>query len=177
MYEESLKMPFLVSYPPEIAAGSVGDAMVLNVDFPATFMDWAGVEVPEAWQGVSARECFKGEVPSDWRDAMYYRYWMHKDGSHNVYAHYGLRTHHHKLICYYADALDAMGDRNQGYDGKGISPEPPEWELFDLKKDPNEMLSVYNDPDYEGIVAHLKERLAEEMAKVQDEPYDHPDCR
>ncbi len=177
MYEESLKMPFLISYPQEIAPGSVSHAMVLNVDFPATFLDWAGLEVPEAWQGVSARKCFQGSVPSDWRDAMYYRYWMHKDGSHNVYAHYGLRTHHHKLICYYADALDAMGDRTQGYDGNGISPEPPEWELFDLKKDPNEMLSVYHDPDYEGIVANLKERLAEEMAKVQDEPYDHPDCR
>lgn len=176
MYEESLKMPFLISYPREIEAGSVSDAMILNVDFPATFMDWAGLDVPRAWQGFSTRECFKGHPPATWRDAMYYRYWMHKDASHNVYAHYGIRTHHHKLICYYADPLDATQTKGL-CEGVEPGPEPPEWELFDLTKDPNEMLSVYNDPDYEGIVAHLKQRLFEEMARVSDEPFDHPACR
>ena len=51
MYEESLQMPFLISYPQEIPAGSINDDMILNVDFPAMFMDWAGCEVPEGMAG------------------------------------------------------------------------------------------------------------------------------
>jgi len=106
---------------------------------------------------------------------MYYRYWMHKDGAHNVWAHYGVCTHDYKLICYYADALDCE-DFYADRQGKDRSPETPEWELFDLKKDPQELISVYDDPDYEDVVANLKRKLAEEMAAVGDTPYDHPLC-
>ena len=63
-----------------------------------------------------------------------------------------------------------MGDRTR-------SPETPEWELFDLNKDPNEMVSVYDDPDYAGFIPELKQQLANEMAKVGDTPYDHPLCQ
>jgi arylsulfatase A-like enzyme len=175
MYEESLRMPFLISYPREISPGSVNDDMILNVDFPATFMDWAGLEVPQAWQGASARACFQGKAPADWRTDMYYRYWMHKDGIHQAWAHYGLRTEHHKLICYYADALDTVDDHSERI-GNDRGPEQPEWELFDLRKDPKEMLSVYDDPDYEGIVAHLKTRLRAQIEAVGDVAYDHPLC-
>lgn len=175
MYEESLQMPFLVSYPKEIPAGSTNQDILLNVDFPATFCDWAGIETPAQWQGRSLRYVLQGDTPDDWRDAMYYRYWMHKDGIHNVYAHYGIRTKHHKLICYYADVLGNEEPR-QKERGDVITSEPPEWELFDLTKDPQELLSVYNDPDYDGIVEHLKQRLADEMDAVADVPYDHPDC-
>ena len=176
MYEESLQMPFIISYPKEIPAGSVNDDMLLNVDFPATFMDWAGLDVPESWQGRSMRACLRGEAPVEWRTQMYYRYWMHKDGAHNVWAHYGLRTEHYKLICYYADPLDA-NDILPAWDVReDISAETPEWELFDLRKDPQEMISVYNDPDYEDVVQNLKQKLANEMAAVGDVPYDHPLC-
>jgi len=175
MYEESLRMPFLVSYPKEIPAGSVCDDMILNVDFPSTFMDWAGLEIPEAWHGRSARECFQGRAPRDWRRRMYYRYWMHKDDPHNVWAHYGLRTEDYKLICYYADPLDCNDPGPRV--GADLGAEPPEWELFDLKKDPREMLNVYTDPDYEGVVENLKEKLFAEMEAVGDTPHSHPDCR
>ena len=174
MYEESLRMPFIISYPKEIAAGSVNSDMLLNVDFPASFMDWAGLPIPDAWQGRSFRSCLQGDTPADWRTSMYYRYWMHKAGGHRVWAHYGLRTEHFKLICYYADALDTASPELIAQ--KRLGPEEPEWECFDLTKDPQEMLSVYHDPDYEDIIADLKQQLAAEMAAVDDVPYDHPLC-
>nr|WP_251033211.1 sulfatase/phosphatase domain-containing protein [Bacillus sp. ISL-7] len=37
-----------------------------------------------------------------WRTSVYYRYWMHLDKYHNVYSHYGIRTHRYNLIYYYA---------------------------------------------------------------------------
>ena len=81
---------------------------------------------------------------------MYYRYWMHK-GDHNVYAHYGVRTAEYKLIYYYADALGQAGTIDERH--------KPEWELFDLKKDPAEMRSVYRDPAYAGTARELTREL------------------
>jgi arylsulfatase A-like enzyme len=173
MYEESLRMPFIVSYPRAIQAGSVCDQIITNLDFAPTWLDYAGLEVPEAYQGYSARPVFEGDPPADWQQAMYYRYWMHKDGAHNVWAHYGVRTKDFKLIYYYADLLDASND-GANKAGRDTGPEPPEWELFDLRKDPNEMLSVYDDPDYEEVVKNLTRRLYDLQAACGDEPFDHP---
>ena len=73
---------------------------------------------------------------------MYYRYFMHRDLAHNIYAHYGVRTARHKLIYYYE-----------------TEPDPPEWELFDLQRDPHELRSVYADPAYAAVRADLTAEL------------------
>ena len=162
MYEESLRMPFVIRYPKEIEDGSVCDDMILNADFASTFLDYAGVEIPEEFQGRSIRPLLQKQTPEDWRKAMYYRYWMHLS-HHNVYAHYGLRTHRYKLIYYYADALDQPGAVDD--------PREPEWELFDLEIDPLEMNSVYHDPEYADLVEELTAKLHEMQAEVGDVPY------
>ncbi len=151
MYEESLRMPLLVRYPEEIAAGSVNDDMVLNVDFAPTFLDHAGLEVPREMQGRSLRPLLQGPTPPDWRTAMYYRYFMHCDG-HNVYAHYGIRTRRYKLIYYYEQA-----------------PGPQEWELFDLEEDPRELMNVYHEPAYAETVKELRTELAALRRQLGDE--------
>ena len=162
MYEESLRMPFVIRYPREIAPGSVSPDMILNVDFASTFLDYAGVDIPAQFQGTSFRPLLQGSPPADWQTGMYYRYWMHL-AHHNVYAHYGIRTLRYKLIFYYADAL--------GQAGAVDDPRPPEWELFDLEKDPHELHSVYRDPAYADIVAELKTELRRLQVQVDDEPY------
>ncbi len=53
MYEESLRMPFLVRYPKLIPAGTTSDAMINNVDFAPTILAMAGVEKPDYMQGRS----------------------------------------------------------------------------------------------------------------------------
>ncbi len=128
MYEESLRMPFLVRYPGDIRPGTVNEDIVLNLDFAPTLLDYAGAKVPADMQGRSFRPILQGRTPKDWRTSMYYRYWMHL-ADHGVPAHYGVRTKRHKLIYYYGQPLDA----------KGAIPKPtePEWELFDLQKDPS----------------------------------------
>jgi arylsulfatase A-like enzyme len=163
MYEESLKMPFVVRYPREIAPGTTSRDMVLNHDFASTFLDYAGLDIPEAWQGRSARPVFQGKPPENWRTSMYYRYWMHGEQAHNTTAHYGLRTHRYKLIYYYADPLGQYGAQERQT--------PREWELFDLEKDPREIKSVYHDPAYAETVKELKALLGKEQLAVGDEPY------
>ncbi|MFW6158039.1 MAG: sulfatase-like hydrolase/transferase [Planctomycetota bacterium] len=108
------------------------------------------------------KDYLRGETPEDWREAMYYRYWMHKR-THNVYAHYGIRTDRYKLIYYYSDPLDQPGAVDESHE--------PEWELFDLEKDPHELNSVYDDPEYADVVAELKGELHRLQAEVGDERY------
>ena len=162
MYEESLRMPFVLRYPKEVTPGSVNDDIVLNLDFAPLFLDLAGVPIPENFQGRSFRPLLRGSTPPDWRQAMYYRYWMHK-AHHNVYAHYGIRTKRHKLIYYYSDALGQEGAIDETY--------TPEWELFDLEKDSRELKNVYGDPGYAIIAEELKEALHRLQSEVGDERY------
>ncbi len=99
MYEESLRMPFLVRWPGVIKPGSVSDAIGINCDFAPTFLDLAGQPIPPDMQGRSfPPDLKKGNRPRDWRHAMYYRYYHDPQGDHNTRAHYGVRTETHKLI-------------------------------------------------------------------------------
>ena len=161
MYEESLRMPFIIRYPREIAPGTVNADMVLNLDFPSTLLACAGVPIPDDMQGTSIRPLLQGRTPGGWRTSMYYRYWMHK-AHHNVYAHYGVRTRRYKLIYYYGEAC--------GQEGAIDEPSEPEWELFDLDRDPCELNSVYRDPACADVVTSLKAELHRLQAEVGDEP-------
>ncbi len=150
MYEESLRMPFLARYPRELKAGTVNDDILLNIDFAHTFMDFAGLGRDQYMDGESFRTNLQGRTVDNWRKSMYYRYWMHKDGAHNVPAHYGVRTKEHKLICYPTGKV--------------------EWEFFDLKKDPQEMQNRIGDPRYADTVKRLKKELTRLQHKYNDEP-------
>jgi arylsulfatase A-like enzyme len=147
MYEESLRMPFLVRYPGHIKPGSTSDAMVLNVDFAPTFLEYAGLSAPKEVQGRSFASALAGQTPKDWRTEMYYRYY-HYPGDHQVQPHYGVRTERHKLI--YFNKINA-------------------WELFDLKTDPHELKNIYADPAQAGVVKQLKASLARLRTELNDQ--------
>ena len=154
MYEESLRTPLLARWPGVIQAGSENRDLVSNVDLTETFLELAGVGVPDDMQGRSLVPLFKGMTPSDWRTSFYYRYYEGPpmQAPHNVARHEGVRTDRYKLIHYYMDN---------------------EWELFDLEKDPREMHSFYGDPAYAEILAHLKlelERLRKELGVPEKDP-------
>ena len=148
MYEESLRMPFLVRYPRLIKPGTRNMEIVTNVDFAPTFLDLAGADIPKDMQGKSIVPLLKGITPKNWRKAMYYHYYEYP-AEHSVRRHYGIRTKRYKLIHFYYD-VDA-------------------WELYDLKKDPHELHNVYNDPAY----FYVRERLKKELQKLIDELGDY----
>ena len=139
MYEESFRTPLLIRYPKEIKAGTVIDALVQNLDFAPTFLDYAGIEVPEEMQGESFRQLVAGKT-DQWRDAVYYTYYEYPS-VHMVKRHYGVATDRYKLIHFYYD-ID-------------------EWEMYDLKTDPNEMKNIYDDPEYTDVREMLHKRLEE----------------
>ena len=147
MYEESLRMPFLVRWPGIIKPGSRGDAMALNVDFAPTFLDAAHLPVPADMQGRSLLPVWRGRTPADWRTSMYYRYY-HDPGDHNTRAHYGVRTRTHKLIYFW---------------------KKDQWELFDLVNDPLELHNLYGQPGQEKLTSDLKRELLRLKQEVRDD--------
>ena len=147
MYEESLRMPFLVRWPAGIKAGSRIGAMALNVDFAPTFLEAAGLTPPSDMQGRSLLPVLRGRTPAGWRTSMYYRYY-HDPGDHNTRAHYGVRTLTHKLIYFW---------------------KKDQWELFDLVNDPYELHNLYGQHGQEKLTADLKAELARLKKAVRDD--------
>jgi arylsulfatase A-like enzyme len=138
MYKESFKMPLLVRCPKAIKPGTVNNDLVQNLDFAPTFLDYAGVEIPADIQGRSIRPILEGNTPKDWRMSVYYHYYEYPS-VHMVKRHYGVRTKRYKLMHFYHD-IDA-------------------WELYDMKKDPDELNNVYSDPAYAKVVIEMKTEL------------------
>lgn len=164
MYEESQRMPFLVRYPKAIRAGLKLDAIVENVDYAPTMLEFAGAEIPDSVQGRSFKALLEtGQEPNDWKKEAYYRYWMHM-AHHDNPAHLGIRTKTHKLIYYYGC----------NYDGGYRT--PPGWELYDLVNDPHETRNLYDDPSQSALVNELKTRLTKLRARVGDDGSHYPAC-
>jgi arylsulfatase A-like enzyme len=146
MYEESLRMPFVVRWPARIRPRTTVDGMVVNVDFPSFFLDAAGAPTSPDMQGRSFLPLLTGRAPNDWRTTMYYRYY-HDPGHHNTRQHYGVRTLTHKLIYFWTK---------------------DQWELFDLRTDPQEMHNLYGLPGFEQITATLKAELSRLKQSLRD---------
>lgn len=165
MYEESQHMPLVIRAPGVAKAGSETKRFAMNLDFAPTLLELAGIPAPtlpeERFDGVSLVPLLKGESPQDWRDLVYYRYWEHNSAEHPVPGCYGIRTEDYKLIYYHGQPL--------GMKGVNAQATAPEWELFDLKQDPQEKRSVYHEPAYAEILIQLKARLTEERRRIGDE--------
>ncbi|WP_051238747.1 sulfatase family protein [Gaetbulibacter saemankumensis] len=147
MYEESLAMPMVMKYPGAIKPGGEITALTQNLDFAETFLDYAGVEIPEDMQGKSLRPLLEGTISDeDFRDAVYYHYYDYP-AFHMVKKHYGVRTKRYKLMHFYDD-IDT-------------------WELYDLEEDPDEIHNQIDNPEYDTIEAELKAKLLELKEQYQ----------
>lgn len=143
MYEPAMVMPLIMRAPGRVEPGTRADALVQNIDLAPTFLDVAGVAIPEDLQGRSLTPLFDGEAPTDWRTSVYYQYFDHM--LHRVARHAGVRSDRYKLIHFYTDDV---------------------WEFYDLEADPHEVNNIYGDPDYQDEIDAMKaeyERLKQEF--------------
>lgn len=151
MYEQSLRTPLIISYPKNIYASVNSDHLVSNLDYAPTLLDFAGITIPEDMQGLSMKNILEGNDAVAWRDAVYYHYYEYP-AEHSVKRHYGIRTDRYKLIHFYYD-ID-------------------EWELYDLKNDPDEIKNIYNEESNLQLVDSLKVKLKELQKQYKDDKGD-----
>ncbi len=164
MYEESMRMPFLVRYPKTVKAGQRFDTIIENVDYAPTMLDFANAKIPKTVQGRSFKSLLEtGKEAEDWKKAAYYRYWMHM-AHHDNPAHLGMRTKRYKLIYFY------------GCNYQGGYQTPAGWELYDMKEDPHETKNLYHNPKYAKLASSLKNWLAKVRLRVGDDGSHYPDC-
>lgn len=147
IYEESLRMPFMVKYPKMIKPGTVNEDIISNIDFAPTLLELAGIKTEQKMQGTSFVPLLEGNTPKDWQNAMYYHYYEFPYW-HHVQPHYGIRTQKYTLAHFYYN-IDV-------------------WELYDLEKDPNQLNNIIHDSDYKEVVSELKRQLKELMIKYEN---------
>ena len=120
-----------------------------------------------------------GREPEGWKQATYYRYWMHMAHRHANPPHFGIRTKDYKLIFFYGIYYKDHGlEANfKGWGNRYTYRTPPGWELYDLKKDPFEMDNRYGDPAYESLVADLKSQLQELRMELGEIDSQYPEIQ
>ena len=152
MYEASLHQPLLVRYPGVVKPGTVHDSMVNHVDLAPTLLAVAGLPIPQDMQGYSLKPILEDKAEKV-RDASYYHFYNHGERLPEMI---GVRTERYKLIHY------------PGMKGAY------QWELFDLKNDPDEMKNLYTTPEYKAVKAQMTREL-QTLIKDLDDPVEAPE--
>ncbi|MCO8123834.1 sulfatase-like hydrolase/transferase [Stieleria sp. TO1_6] len=144
-FEESLRVPLIVYDPrvPEAQQGKVTDAIALNLDLPATFLNWAGAEIPQRYQGRSLQPIVDDSVPADWRSESFHEHFAVRN---RIPAFEGLRNDHFKYVCYFDEDNSEF--------------------LHDLKSDPDELVNLAGDPKYAQQLQAMRKRTAERVAQL-----------
>jgi arylsulfatase A-like enzyme len=135
-YENIMRVPMLVQYPSEIRGGRVNDELVINLDLAPTVLDFCGVATPEEMDGKSWKPLLTGAADGPLRDDFFFSLTCRDQRFFKP--HSAVRSTRFKLIHF--NTLD-------------------HWELYDLQKDPGEMVNLYGKAGYADEQAHLKKRL------------------
>ncbi|MEO1525232.1 MAG: sulfatase-like hydrolase/transferase [Planctomycetota bacterium] len=141
-YEEALRVPMII-FDPRVQKSEQGktvDAAALNVDLPATFLDWANIEIPKRYQGRSLKPIVESVTPDDWRTETFHEHFAVRN---RIPAFEGVRDSDFKYVCYF--------DFDHEF-------------LHDLKNDPDELVNLANDPKYAEILTEMRERTAKRVA-------------
>lgn len=146
MYEQSFRTPMLMRYPHIIKPGTKYTDMIMNVDLAPTLLQATNTAVPDSMQGQSFLPLLKNQKYTP-KKAIYYHYY--ENGEHAVSPHFGIKTNRYKLIGFY----------------KRVN----SWELFDLKKDPDELNNIYSKKSSHELVRKLKYELLNEINRLHDD--------
>ncbi|MHC4617050.1 MAG: sulfatase family protein [Planctomycetota bacterium] len=140
LYEESVRVPFIMSYQDMIRAGVIDDTHLVSngLDLLPTLCDYAGIRLPEGLRGLSLRPLAEGKKYAPWR---YYVVSESQNGRM-------LRTDRFKYCVY-----DSGRQREQ---------------LTDLKNDPGEMKNLARCPDFRSVLDKHRQLLYKWVKKNND---------
>jgi N-acetylglucosamine-6-sulfatase len=136
-YEESAKVPLLVSCPELFEGGKTEKRMIQNIDIAPSILEIFGIMKPEQMQGMSFIKLLRGENVK-WRDKIFYEYYWEENFPQTPTT-FGIRTVKYKYIRYWG-----IWDTN---------------EFYDLENDPYEMHNLIASPQNQGIIREMADEL------------------
>jgi len=144
-YDQSLDVPFIVYDPtlPEAKRGRVVSELGTLLSVAPTIVEWAGLKQPEVYQGPSLVKLVNGDGEGDWQQDVYCEHYF--DRYNNWH---GLRTKKYKYAVYYDE------------------PGGPYECLYDLEKDPTELVNLASNPEYAAVRLRMKARLDKTLAEL-----------
>jgi arylsulfatase A-like enzyme len=147
MYENSIKVPLII-YDPRVKNQHKDIAsMALNIDISATILDLAEVKIPKTSHGKSLMPFVRTKNANLGRDAVLIEHLWEFD---KIPPSEGVRTTKWKYFRYIND--------------KSIE------ELYDLEKDPKELVNLVKNQQYAGVLKELKATCDNLIAQRKD-PY------
>lgn len=134
-YEESLRVPMIVLDPrvKNKAKGQVRKESVLNLDLPSTFLSWAGVQIPDRYQGRTFDKLVSETKPFSWRKHTFHEHFAVRS---RIPAFEGLRGERYKYVRY-------VDEGNYEF-------------LHDLSEDPNEIENLVGNPNYNDVLKNMR---------------------
>ncbi len=144
-YEESLRVPMIIRDPrvSKKEQGKVTQASALNLDLPSTFLDWAGIDVPERYQGRSLKPIVSGKQPKDWRKETFHEHFAVRN---RIPAFEGVRNERFKYVRY-------------------IDHERYEF-LHDLKNDPDELENLADKSEFKKVLVAMRKRTDKQVSEL-----------
>lgn len=139
-YEESVKVPFAIRYPPLIPTPYVDNRIVANIDIAPTIYELSETRLPDLMDGTSLVSLFSGET--EWRDHILLEAWPDRGAWSAI--HTGDYVY-----------IETQGDLS---------------EFYDLTLDPFEMDNAINDPQYAEMIAQLQQYLQTEKQPKTSPP-------
>ena len=144
--EASAKIPFILHYPGKIKGNTVIQQAMSTVDFLPTILNLMDVPTANLEQGRDASVLFeKGMAPASWEDRIFMRGTGQRDNKPDI------------------NWLAAVTDRYKLI----YSPKDVPW-LIDLEEDPDELINLYQNPDYKETVSDLSKSIIEYGEKYND---------
>jgi len=141
-YEEGIRSPLVVRYPPRVKAGSHITDLVILQDIAPTLLQLAGGRPGPQVQGRSLLPLVAGKR-AGWRKSFLIEYWAENAMPWLVGMTYkAVRTDRYKYIRWVNRARDGELD-----------------ELYDLDKDPYEIVNVIRRPAYRATRDKLRREL------------------
>jgi uncharacterized sulfatase len=137
-YEESLRVPLIVSWPSHLPEGRLNDSLQGLIDLAPTWFHLTGIDCPSSYEGVDQSSVWQGER-DHLREAIVVED-RPGEGSFNQRVYI---TERYKLVAY---------------------SNPKFGELYDMEEDPNHIHNLWNDSDFADLrFLLLQKLLSEEM--------------
>lgn len=147
-YDQAVRVPMIIYDPrlPENQRGQVRSEFVLNIDIAPTLLDYAGLPIPDVLQGTSLVPLIE-DLPTNWRDAFYYEHTMIRK---SVPWWRGIRSKDFSYAIY-------PDEGENGYEC-----------LYDLEKDPDQLVNVAEAKEYRYALDAMRQRLEEQKQLITE---------